>query len=347
MAASRKSNNYLPFERPLHELERKIHEFENLSRTNQMDFSEEIERLREKQRRLAREIFAGLSAWNRIELARHPGRPQARDYIARACTDFLELYGDRLYSDDQAVVAGFATLGAHRVMLIGQQKGRDTKEAIACNWGSCLPEGYRKALEKMKLAAKFGLPIVTLIDTKGAHPGMEAEERGQARAIALNLFEMSQLATPIICVVIGEGGSGGALGIGVGDRTCILEHAYYSVISPEGCAAILWKDAARKAEAAEALKLTARHLAELGVVDEVIPEPAGGAHRDPAGAAQTLQQALIRNLDELTRLPLDELLARRYRKLRAIGRWRETPAAEVAGPPAVPASAEPAPPPVP
>jgi len=326
------ANNYLPFERPIYEIELKIREFDELSRTNQMDFSEEIGRLREKRWRLTREIFSRLSAWNRIELARHPARPQTPDYIGTTFTEFVELCGDRLYSDDRAVVTGFATVDRHRVMLIGQRKGRNTKEAIACNWGSCLPEGYRKALGKMKLAEKFGLPVVTLIDTKGAHPGMEAEERGQARAIALNLFEMARLRTPIVCIILGEGGSGGALGIGVGDRVCILEHAYYSVISPEGCAAILWKDASRKAEAAEALKLTARSLAGFGVVDEIIPEPTGGAHRNPEETAEILRTALVRILDELTGVPLDELLERRYQRFRRLGRWREergTAAAEL------------------
>ncbi len=323
MVTQHSTNSYLPFERPIREIDLKIREFEELSRTNQMDFSDEIEQLHEKQRRLTREIFAGLSAWNRIELARHPARPQTRDYIGRTFTDFVELCGDRLFSDDQAIVTGFATVGGHRVMLIGQEKGRNTKEAIACNWGSCLPEGYRKALDKMKLAEKFGLPVVTIIDTKGAHPGVGAEERGQARAIALNLFEMSQLRTPIVCVVIGEGGSGGALGIGVADRLAIMENAYYSVISPEGCASILWKTSERAEDAANTLKLTAQDLKEFGIVDDIVPEPLGGAHRDHIGAARSVRAYLESTLAEFDGVPCGELVDRRYERLKSVGKYLE------------------------
>jgi acetyl-CoA carboxylase carboxyl transferase subunit alpha len=317
------NGQFLSFEKPILDIERKIREFEELSRTNNMDFSEEIEGLKRRRDTIIREIFSGLSPWQRVELARHPKRPQTLDYVERVFSGFVELAGDRTFGNDRAIVTGLANLGPRRLVVVGQQKGRTTKEAIACNWGCPLPEGYRKALRKMRLAERFRLPVVTFIDTKGAHPGIGAEERGQALAIAENLEAMAHLRTPVVCVVIGEGGSGGALGIGVGDRTAMLEFAYYSVISPEGCAAILWKTEAAREEAAAALKLTPRELLGLGVVDEVIPEPLGGAHRDPDEMSRILAEWLARTLDELSGVPLDELLRRRYAALRRRGAVRE------------------------
>jgi len=319
--------HYLAFEKPIIEIERKIHEFEELSKTNNMDFSEEIGNFRRRRDEIIREIFSKLSPWQRVELARHPHRPQTLDYVSGVFQDFIELSGDRMFGNDRAIVTGLARLGGRRLVLIGQQKGRNTKEAIACNWGCPLPEGYRKALRKMRLAERFGLPVVTLVDTKGAHPGVEAEERGQSLAIAENLEAMAHLRTPVICVVIGEGGSGGALGIGVGDCVAILEHAYYSVISPEGCAAILWKSESAKEEAAAALKLTAGELLSLGVVDAVIEEPLGGAHRNPQEMFRILGEWLAKKLDELLAIPIDELLRRRYERIRKWGVVREEPVA--------------------
>lgn len=312
-------NQYLPFEKPIFEIEMKIRDFEELSKTNNMDFSEEIDALERRKEVVTRDIFAGLTPWQRVELARHPSRPQTWDYVDRIFTDFVELAGDRMFGNDRAIVTGLAKLGGRRVMIIGQHKGRNTKEAIACNWGCPLPEGYRKALRKMRLAEKFGIPVVTFIDTKGAHPGIEAEERGQSLAIAENLEAMAYLETPIICVVIGEGGSGGALGVGVGDVNAILEHAYYSVISPEGCASILWKTETAREEAAAALKLTSGDLLELGVVDEVIPEPPGGAHRNVEETAKTLAEWLGRKIDEMSAMPIPVLLERRYARIRNWG----------------------------
>ena len=279
-----------------------------------------IERKIEETRR---RVYANLSAWDRVKIARHPKRPFALDYTEKAFAGFTELHGDRLFAEDRAVIGGFAWLGQHRVMVIGTQKGRDTKDNILRNFGSAHPEGYRKALRLMKLAAKFRLPIVTLIDTAGAYPGIGAEERHIAEAIAVNLREMTLLDTPIVAVVIGEGGSGGALGIGVADRVLILENAYYSVISPEGCAAILWKDRAAAAKAAEALKITARHLLGLGLVDEVIPEPLGGAHHDAAQTAANFKACLLRHLEELLEMPPADRLRGRYAKFRAFGHFNE------------------------
>ncbi|MBN1807629.1 MAG: acetyl-CoA carboxylase carboxyltransferase subunit alpha [Planctomycetes bacterium] len=312
-------SDYLDFERPVVEIEQKIEEFETLAKTNNMDFSEEINRLHKRRLTIIRDIFRDLTPWQRVELARHPKRPQSLDYIERIFPDFLELAGDRAFADDAAILTGPALLGDIKVMLIAQHKGRDMKESIRCNWGSAHPEGYRKALEKMRLAEKFRLPIVSLIDTKGAYPGIDAEERGQAVAIATNLREMSALRTPIVCVVLSEGGSGGALGIGIGDHVAMMENAYYSVISPEGCAAILWKDAGKAPEAAAALKLTPADLTGFGIVDAVIPEPPGGAHRDPDEAAANLKQHLISVVLELSRTTETDLLARRYEKYRRIG----------------------------
>src|SRR5512136_844403 len=273
----------LDFEKPIAELQNKLEELKKHPETHALDisFEEEVALIEKKIEETKRQIFANLSAWDRIKIARHPKRPFTLDYLQTAFTGFSELHGDRLYAEDRAMVGGFARLGEHRVLVVGTQKGRGTKENILRNFGSAHPEGYRKALRLMRLADKFGLPIVAMIDTAGAYPGIGAEERHIAEAIAVNLREMTLLEAPIIAVILGEGGSGGALGIGVADRVLILENAYYSVISPEGCAAILWKDRAAAPKAAEALKITARHLFELGLVDEVVPEPLGGAHTDP------------------------------------------------------------------
>ncbi len=315
----------LDFEKPIIELQNKLDELKKHPEAHSLDISveEEVGLIEKKLEETKRQIFANLSAWDRIKIARHPKRPFALDYLATAFTGFSELHGDRLFAEDRAVVGGFATLGNHKVMVIGTQKGRDTKENILRNFGSAHPEGYRKALRLMQLADKFRLPIITLIDTAGAYPGIGAEERHIAEAIAINLREMMILQVPIIAAVIGEGGSGGALGIGVADRVLILENAYYSVISPEGCAAILWKDRSASAKAAEALKITARHLLELGLVDEIIPEPLGGAHANPEQAAKTLQEYLLKHLEQLQALTAADRLKQRYAKFRAFGHFTE------------------------
>jgi acetyl-CoA carboxylase carboxyl transferase subunit alpha len=288
-----------------------------------VSFEEEIQLIEKKLAETRRHIFANLTAWQRVQLARHPKRPYTLDYLKDSFSDFQELHGDRLFAEDRAMVGGFAKLGEHRVVVIGTQKGRDTKENILRNFGSAHPEGYRKALRLMRLANKFGLPIITLIDTAGAYPGVGAEERHIAEAIAVNLREMMLLEVPIIAAVIGEGGSGGALGIGVADRVLILENAYYSVISPEGCAAILWKDRAAAAKAAAALKITAKDLFGLKLVDEIVPEPLGGAHTDTAIAAANLKTHLLKHLEEIVALPVTERLKRRYEKFRAHGHFHE------------------------
>jgi acetyl-CoA carboxylase carboxyl transferase subunit alpha len=315
----------LEFEKPIIELQRKLEELKKHPETHSLgvSFEEEIAQIEKKIAETRRQIFSNLTAWQRVQLARHPKRPFTLDYLESAFTGFSELHGDRLFSEDRAMVGGFARLNGHKVMVIGTQKGRDTKENIRRNFGSAHPEGYRKALRLMRLADKFGLPIITLIDTAGAYPGIGAEERHIAEAIAVNLREMIVLAVPIIAVVIGEGGSGGALGIGVADRVLILENAYYSVISPEGCAAILWKDRAAATTAAEALKITARDLLELGLADEVVPEPLGGAHNDPPATAATLKEILLRNLEELQKTVPEERLKQRYKKFRAHGHFLE------------------------
>src|SRR3954454_3169169 len=291
----------LDFEKPIVELQNKLEELKKQPETHSLgiSFEEEIRLIEKKIEDTRRQIFSNLSAWQRVQLARHPKRPFTLDYVHSAFSDFLELHGDRAYGEDRAIIGGFARLGDHKVMVIGTQKGRDTKENILRNFGSAHPEGYRKALRLMKMASKFGLPIISLIDTAGAYPGIGAEERHIAEAIAVNLREMMLFEVPIVAAVIGEGGSGGALGIGVADRVIILENAYYSVISPEGCAAILWKDRSAASKAAEALKITAKHLLELGLVDEVVPEPLGGAHTDPETAAATLKTALLTRLEAL------------------------------------------------
>jgi acetyl-CoA carboxylase carboxyl transferase subunit alpha len=317
----------LDFEKPIAELQNKLEELKRHPGEHSLGirFEDEVALIEKKIEATRRQIFANLSAWDRIKIARHPKRPFTLDYLKMAFTDFHELHGDRLFADDRAVVGGFATLGRHKVMVIGTQKGRDTKENIRRNFGSAHPEGYRKALRLMKLADKFRLPIITLIDTAGAYPGIGAEERHIAEAIAVNLREMMLFGVPIIAAVIGEGGSGGALGIGVADRVLILENAYYSVISPEGCAAILWKDRSAASKAAEALKITAKHLLELGLVDEIVLEPLGGAHTKPDKAAQTLGEHLLKHLEALVALPEADRLKGRYAKFRAFGHVIERP----------------------
>jgi acetyl-CoA carboxylase carboxyl transferase subunit alpha len=307
------------FEEPILKLRRRIEELSALP--DDAAHRREIERLREKLERVSREIYGNLTPWQKTLVARHPQRPYLLDYIGALMTDFVELHGDRRFSDDPALVAGLARFRGHSVAVIGHQKGRDTKEKIRRNFGMPRPEGYRKALRVMQLAEKFGRPILTFLDVVGAYPGMDAEERGQAEAIAVNLREMAAFGVPIVVTVTGEGGSGGALAIGIGDRVLMLEHAIYSVISPEACAAILWKDASRKKEAAEALKHTAADLKQLELIDEIIPEPPGGAHADPAGAAAAVGEAVERHLNELLNLTPEELREGRYRKFRAMGRF--------------------------
>ena len=313
----------LDFEKPILELERKIEELKNLTETEKIDLSSEIKQLGQRLEKLKRETFENLNAWQRVQVARHPKRPYTMDYVNLIMKDFVELHGDRLFSDDKAIVCGTAKINGQKIILIGHQKGRNTKDNLLHNFGCAHPEGYRKAIRAMKLAEKFALPIVIFIDTPGAYPGIGAEERGQAHSIAYNLREMTAIGVPIVIFVIGEGGSGGALGIGVGDKVCILENAYYSVISPEGCAAILWRDRAKAPEAAEALKLTARDLLKMGIVDEIIKEPLGGAHRDPETCAKNIKTAIKKYLQQLLPLPKKELLENRYKKFRKIGVFRE------------------------
>ncbi|HUG04786.1 MAG TPA: acetyl-CoA carboxylase carboxyltransferase subunit alpha [Steroidobacteraceae bacterium] len=310
---------FLDFEQPIAELEAKIEELRFLGDDSELNIAEEIEKLRDRSRMLTTNIFASLTPWQITQLARHPQRPYTLDYVPQVFTEFQELHGDRMYADDQAMVGGLARLSGQAVMLIGQQKGRDTKERVRRNYGMPKPEGYRKARRLMLTAERFGLPLVTLIDTPGAYPGIGSEERNQSEAIARNLFEMSGLAVPIVSCVIGEGGSGGALAIGVCDRLLMLQYSVYSVISPEGCASILWKSAERREQAAEAMGITAESLSRLRLVDEVIPEPLGGAHREPAAMAEALRTALTRHLTELSALPADELMRLRHARLRAFG----------------------------
>jgi len=307
------------FEEPLVKVRRRIEELAAMP--DDAGHRREIEKLQEKLERLSREIYANLNPWQKTLVARHPSRPYTLDYVSSLLTEFVELHGDRKFSDDPAIVTGFGSFRGRPVAVVGHQKGRDTKEKIRRNFGMPRPEGYRKALRVMQLAEKFGRPILSFVDTAGAYPGIDAEERGQAEAIAANLQEMALFRVPIIVTVTGEGGSGGALAIGIGDRVLMLEHSIYSVITPEGCAAILWKDASRKKEAAEALKLTAADLKELDVIDEIIPEPPGGAHADPAGAAAAAGEAIDRHLREVLDLTPEERRERRYRKFRAIGRF--------------------------
>ncbi len=313
----------LDFEQPLVELEDKITELKQLAVVQNVSVDEEVGRLSEKADRLRNEIFAKLTAWQQVQLARHPLRPYALDYVSALNTEFVELHGDRTFADDAAIVGGFMTLNDRRVMMIGHQKGRDTRENIRRNFGMPQPEGYRKANRLMRLAEKFHLPIVTLIDTPGAYPGLGAEERGQALAIAENLKLMAGLRVPVVSVVIGEGGSGGALALGVADRIIMLQHAIYSVISPEGCAAILWKDQTKVKEAADALKLTAKHLLSFGVIDRVVPEPPGGAHRDPAAMADTLGQVLYEEVNYLSHVSPTVLRERRLKKFLNMGYFEQ------------------------
>lgn len=311
--------NGLDFEKPIIELEKKIQELKGFIADKKIDLSSEVKRLEEKLERLKKDTYGNLTAWQRVQIARHPQRPYTQDYINMLMSDFIELHGDRSFSDDQAIIGGFAKMDHRKIVVIGHQKGRDTKENLRRNFGCAHPEGYRKALRIMQLAEKFNLPIVIFIDTPGAYPGIGAEERGQAQAIALNLREMTSIGVPIIAIIIGEGGSGGALGIGIADKVCVLENAYYSVISPEGCAAILWKNGAKAPEAAAVLKLTAPDLLKMGIIDEVIPEPLGGAHTDSERMGQTLKETIRKNLQELNALKKEELLKLRYKKFRGMG----------------------------
>jgi acetyl-CoA carboxylase carboxyl transferase subunit alpha len=311
----------LEFEKPVLELEAKLADLRNSTSASDINLEAEVRRMEEKLEQTRLETYSNLTAWQRVQIARHPARPFALDYMQLSFGNFLELHGDRLFGDDAAMPGGFATIGRHRCVVIGHQKGRDTKENLRRNFGSAHPEGYRKALRLMRLAEKFRLPFVSLIDTPGAYPGVGAEERHISEAIGLNLREMMTLRTPTVAVVIGEGGSGGALGIGVADRVLMLENAYYSVISPEGCAAILWKHRKHAPEAAAALKLTGVDLKDLGLVDGVVPEPMGGAHQDQSAAVFNLRNAITRNLDELVKLPVDEMLEARYAKFRKVGEF--------------------------
>src|SRR3990170_1075185 len=313
----------LDFEKPLLELERQIDDLKRIGTERQIDIDGELQGLQSKLESLRAEIYRDLTPLQRVMVARHPRRPYTLDYLSTIFTDFIELHGDRLYMDDPAIVGGWARLAGVSVMVVGHQKGRDTKDNLKRNFGMPHPEGYRKALRLMKLAAKFSAPVITLIDTPGAYPGLGAEERGQSEALALNILEMSMLPTPCVAVVIGEGGSGGALALGVADRVLMLENSVYSVISPEGCAAILWKDASQRERAAEQLRLTAPDLIGLGLIDEIMPEPPGGAHADPDAAATTLRYALVRHLGALINLPTDQLVAARAEKFLRMGKFEE------------------------
>ena len=331
---------YLEFEKPIYELQQQLDKLKRQAEKEKLDLTDEMEAITKKIRKTRSEIYQNLTSWERIQIARHYAeRPFMLDYVENAFEDFLELHGDHLVGDDNAMPAGFARLGGQRCVVIGHQKGRNTKENLKRNFGSAHPEGYRKAMRLMRLAEKFGLPVITMVDTPGAFPGIGAEERNIAEAIANNLREMAMLRTPIITVVIGEGGSGGALGIGVADRLLVLENAYYSVISPEGCAAILWKDGKRAAEAAEALQITAAKLENLGIIDRVIPEPEGGAHVDPLSMALRLKEALIEECQKLMAVSIDELLERRYQKFRQFGEYTLADGGESEEPPAQAASA--------
>lgn len=316
---------FLDFEQPIAELESKIEELQSVHDDSDLDISEEISRLSKKSQTLSKDIYSKLGAWQISQVARHAQRPYTLDYLQNIFTDFEELHGDRAYADDPAIVGGLARFDGQSVMVIGHQKGRDTKEKIYRNFGMPRPEGYRKALRLMRMAEKFGIPIMTFIDTPGAYPGIGAEERGQSEAIARNLYVMSELRTPIICTIIGEGGSGGALAIGVGDVTLMLQFSSYSVISPEGCASILWKSADKAPVAAETLGITANRLKSLGLIDKIVSEPIGGAHRDPDTMMQTLKKALQESMNQIQENPsLDELLKARYQRLMSYGKFKET-----------------------
>ncbi len=317
------ADHYLDFEKPIAELQKKIEDFEKFSRKSDVDMTEEIANVRKRIVEKQREIFANLTPWQRVQLAREPNRPESTDYLGMIAENFVELHGDRTYGDDVSTVTGFCTIGGIRLLVVAQRKGRTIQERMASNFGCPHPEGYRKAMEKMRLAEKFGLPVLTLVNTPGAYPGIGAEERGQAQTIARNLFEMARLRTPILSIVIGEGGSGGALGISVADRLLTMENSYLSVISPEGCATILWRDAAKAPLAADLLRLTPKHLEDLGIIDGIIPEPLGGAHRNHAEAAATLKETIVRHMVELMKFPLKTLVQKRYEKYRAMGQFIE------------------------
>ena len=316
-------HNFLEFEQPIADLEAKIEELRYVTGDAELNITDEINRLQSKSIELTKSIFKNLSAWQISQLSRHPNRPYFLDYIEQIFTDFEELHGDRAFADDPAIVGGIARLDGKPVVIIGQQKGRDTNEKIRRNFGMPRPEGYRKALRIMELAERFRLPIMTFIDTPGAHPGIGAEERGQSEAIAKNLLVMAKIRVPVICTVIGEGGSGGALAIGVGDHVSLLQYSTYSVISPEGCASILWKSATRASDAAEAMGLTSGRLKELGLIDEIIAEPLGGAHREPEVMAERLKESLLRNLDALTAKSIDEIISTRYERLMNFGNFKD------------------------
>jgi acetyl-CoA carboxylase carboxyl transferase subunit alpha len=315
--------NFLDFEQPIAELDAKIEELRHASNGQAFNIDEEVGRLREKLKLKTNEIFRNLNSWQTTQLSRHPARPYTLDYIGVICEEFHELAGDRMYADDAAIVGGIGRINGRPVMIIGHQKGRDTKTKVRRNFGMPRPEGYRKALRLMRMAERFSLPLLTLIDTPGAYPGVGAEERGQSEAIARNLLEMAELKVPIVCTVIGEGGSGGALAIGVGDRTNMLQYSTYSVISPEGCASILWKSPDKVKDAAEALGMTAPRLLELGLIDKLVREPLGGAHRNPRSMAVRLKAVLLKQLDELESIPLPDLLEQRYKRLRSYGAYQE------------------------
>lgn len=310
----------LDFEKPVADIQKKITELQSLSGKH-VDLLPEIQKLQEKMELVKAQVYSKLTSWQRIQIARHPKRPYTLDYISMMMTDFLEIHGDRLFADDQAMITGFARIDDEMVVVIGQQKGRDTTENLKRNFGCAHPEGYRKAMRAMRLAEKFGLPVLVFIDTPGAYPGIGAEERGQAQAIAENLRDMAGLRTPVVAVVIGEGGSGGALGIAVADYVMILQNAYYSVISPEGCASILWRSATKAPEAAEALKLTGEHLVKFGIIDEIIPEPLGGAHHDPQQVVVRLKESILNQICRLNALSADALIEQRYQKFRSIGQF--------------------------
>ena len=314
---------FLDFEQPIAELEAKIEELRFVGDDSEVNINEEVARLRGKSEALTKSIFAKLSAWQIAQVARHPMRPYTLDYLAQISPDFQELHGDRMYADDPAIIGGTGRIDGRPVMFIGHQKGRDTKERVRRNYGMPKPEGYRKAQRLMRMAEKFNLPVVTLIDTPGAYPGVGAEERGQSEAIAYSLYLMAGLKTPIISLVIGEGGSGGALAIGVGDRLLMLQYAIYSVISPEGCASILWKSAEKAQDAAEAMRITAQSLSDFGLVDEVLAEPLGGAHRNPKESAEVIRNAILKNLEELDQLSVEQLLDNRQRRLASFGQFKE------------------------
>lgn len=314
---------FLEFEQPIAELEAKIDELRYVTDDSELNINEEIARLKAKSQSLTRSIFAKLSAWQIAQVARHPMRPYTADYLKLIAPDFQELHGDRMYADDPAIIGGVGRLDGRPLMFIGHQKGRDTKERVRRNYGMPKPEGYRKAQRLMRMAEKFSLPLVTFIDTPGAYPGLGAEERGQSEAIAYSLFMMAKLRTPIVCVVIGEGGSGGALAIGVGDRLLMLQYSVYSVISPEGCASILWKSAEKAEEAADAMRITAASLNDFGLVDEVLPEPLGAAHRDPAAAAEIIRNALQKHLADLDRMEISQLLEERRKRIAGFGQFKD------------------------